>query len=105
MTPDDRTNLARLDGPRAGRVLRDDIFSDIAAKGVDGYCGIQLLRRKLADEVEFVTIMTFESWEAVKQFAGEDYERAYVPAKARAVLKRFDERAQHYEVRAQHTYT
>jgi hypothetical protein len=35
----------------------------------------------------------------VRTFAGQDYELAVVPPKARAVLKRFDERSQHYEVR------
>ena len=50
-------------------------------------------------EVEFVTIMWFASWDAVRQFAGEDYERAYVPPAAREVLARFDERSQHYEIK------
>jgi hypothetical protein len=83
-------------------LLREEIFPSIQAKGVAGYSGIQLLRRPLeADEVEFLTIMWFDSWEAVKQFAGDDYERAYVPPKAREVLSRFDERSLHYEVREQ----
>ena len=43
--------------------------------------------------------MWFQSWEAVKAFAGEDWERSVVPPAARAVLARFDEGAQHYEVR------
>jgi hypothetical protein len=82
------------------RRLKQDIFPGIADKNVSGYRGIQLLRRPLGDgEVEFVTIMRFDSWEAVKRFAGEDYERAYVPLKAREVLVRFDERSQHYEVK------
>jgi heme-degrading monooxygenase HmoA len=81
-------------------LLRTEIFPGIAAKGVAGYRGIQLLRRPLPpDEVEFITLMWFDSWEAVRRFGGEDYERAYVPAKAREVLARFDERSQHYEVR------
>lgn len=81
------------------RLLKEEIFPGIAAKNVAGYRGIELLRRPLATEVEFITIMWFESWDAVKQFAGEDYETAYVPAKAREVLARFDERSQHYEVK------
>ena len=81
------------------RLLNENIFPGIAAKQVAGYTGIQLLRRPLDQEVEFLTIMWFDSWEAVKQFAGEDYERAYVPPHARAVLARFDARAQHYELR------
>ena len=80
-------------------LLKTEIFSGIAAKGVDGYRGIRLLRRVRDKEVEFITMMEFDSWEAVKQFAGEDCERAYVPPKAREVLAHFDERSQHYEIR------
>ena len=82
------------------RLLKEEIFPGIAAKDVAGYRGIQLLRRPLGgEEVEFVTIMRFDSWDAVKRFSGEDYERAYVPPKAREVLARFDERSQHYEIK------
>jgi heme-degrading monooxygenase HmoA len=81
-------------------LLCQEIFPGIAAKEVPGYRGIELLRRALPDgEVEFVTLMRFDSWEAVRRFAGEDFERAYVPAAARTVLARFDERSQHYELR------
>ena len=81
-------------------LLKQEIFSGIAEKKVSGYKGIQLFRRPLNnDEVEFVTIMQFDSWDAVKEFAGEDYERAYVPAAAQEVLARFDVRSQHYEIR------
>lgn len=57
-----------------------------------------LFRRRLNDEVEFVTIMWFDSIEAVQAFAGDDYETAVVPPKARALLSRYDTHAQHYEV-------
>jgi len=80
-------------------LLRAEIFPGIAAKQVAGYRGIELLRRPLADEVEFITLMRFDSLDAVKNFVGEDYERAYVPEKARAVLARFDAKSQHYESR------
>lgn len=81
-------------------LLRTEIFPGIAAKGVPGYRGIELLRRPLPDgDVEFVTIMTFDTLDAVRAFAGEDYESAYVPASAREVLARFDSRSAHYEVR------
>jgi antibiotic biosynthesis monooxygenase (ABM) superfamily enzyme len=81
------------------RLLREEIFPGIAAKEVEGYQGIELLRRPQGQEVEFVTIMWFDSIEAVASFAGEDYETAYVPPAARRVLARFDERSQHYELR------
>jgi heme-degrading monooxygenase HmoA len=86
-------------------LLKKEIFPGIAAKNVSGYRGIQLFRRPIQDdEVEFITIMWFDSWEAVRQFAGEEYERAYVPSKAREVLARYDERSQHYEIRERLEY-
>jgi len=84
--------------------LKTEIFPGIAAKNVAGYRGIQLFRHPVGDEVEFITIMWFDSWDAVKQFAGDDYERAYVPPKARQVLAHFDERSQHYEIRERLDY-
>jgi heme-degrading monooxygenase HmoA len=85
-------------------LLKSEVFPGIEKKSVEGYRSIQLFRRTLDDEVEFVTIMWFDSWDSVKQFAGEDYEEAYVPPKAREVLSRFDERSLHYEVREQILY-
>ena len=86
-------------------LLKQEIFPGIAAKKVKGYKEIQLFRRPGANnEIEFITIMWFDSWEAVKAFAGEDYERAYVPPKAREVLARFDERSQHYEIKERLVY-
>ena len=79
-------------------LLKEEVFVGIEQKNVKGYKGIRLLRRELEDETEFTTIMQFESIEDVKQFAGEDYETAYVPAKARLILKRFDPKSVHCEV-------
>lgn len=80
-------------------LLREEIFVGIQDKDIKGFRSIQLLRRDLGEEVEFVTIMKFDSLASVKLFAGEDYEAAVVPPKARAVLSRFDQRSQHYDVR------
>jgi antibiotic biosynthesis monooxygenase (ABM) superfamily enzyme len=80
-------------------LLKEEIFTGIQGRKISGYVGIQLLRRAMGEEVEFITIMWFETLEAVKIFAGEDYEAAVVPPKARAILSHFDQRSQHYEVR------
>ena len=80
-------------------LLKSEIFVGISNRKIPGYKGIQLLRRNIETEVEFITIMWFESIESVKLFAGEDYEKAYVPEKAQAILSRFDKRSQHYDVR------
>lgn len=79
-------------------LLREEIFPAIQSRAIPGYCGIQLLRRELGEETEFITIMWFDSLDAVRAFAGEQYDLAVVPPKARAVLARFDERSQHYQV-------
>jgi heme-degrading monooxygenase HmoA len=87
------------------KLLKEEIFPGIADKKVAGYKGIQLFRRPIDDgEVEFITLMWFDSWDAVKRFAGEEYERAYVPPAAREVLERFDERSQHYEIKERLEY-
>jgi heme-degrading monooxygenase HmoA len=80
-------------------LLKGEIFAGINNRGIQGYRGIQLLRRDGPDEVEFVTLMRFDSFDAVRRFAGEDFEAAVVPPKARALLERFDERSSHYEIR------
>jgi heme-degrading monooxygenase HmoA len=80
-------------------LLKTDIFPGIAARSIQGYQGVRLFRRLVGEEVEFIVLMKFESLEAVKQFAGEDYEHAYVPPKAQELLSRFDDRSQHYEIR------
>ena len=68
---------------------------------IDGFLGYELLRADGDDgETEFVTVTYFESLEAVRAFAGEDYAAAVVPPEARALLTRFDERSRHYEVLA-----
>ena len=79
-------------------LLRTEIFVGIAQRSIEGYRGIHLLRRDVDDGVEFVTIMWFDSLDAVRAFAGEDYEVAVVPPKARELLSKFDDRSAHYQV-------
>jgi heme-degrading monooxygenase HmoA len=79
-------------------LLKDEIFVGILDREIPGFIDIQMLRRSLETEVEFVTIMRFESLDAVIEFAGDDYEACVVPPSARAVLAHFDQRSQHYEI-------
>lgn len=85
-------------------LLKAEVIKGIEGKNIPGFWGIDVLRRPLEDEVEFITIMDFDTLDSVKAFVGEDHEAAYVPDEARAVLKRFDERSQHYDVREQRSY-
>jgi heme-degrading monooxygenase HmoA len=81
------------------RLLREEIAVGIGQRLVEGYHGMELNRREIDGEVEFLTLMRFDSIAAIRAFAGADYEVAVVPPKARALLKRFDARSQHYEAR------
>jgi hypothetical protein len=77
-------------------LLRTEILPGIHR--VSGYHGAHLLRRDVPEGVEFVTLTLFESLDAVRAFAGDDYEIAVVPLPARAFLTRFDRRSVHYDV-------
>jgi heme-degrading monooxygenase HmoA len=86
-------------------LLKTEIFPGIEKKNVAGYKSIQLLRRPRGNEIEFITIMTFESIEAVNAFVGnDDYSTSYVPAKARELLSHFDATAQHYDIKEHLVY-
>jgi|SRR5437899_4883297 len=76
--------------------LKSDVLPGI--KEVRGYLCSYILRRSSGDEVEFVTVLLWESRDALRAFAGPDYELAIVPAGRRRFLLHYDERAAHYEV-------
>ncbi len=83
------------------QLLLEEIGPGIADRQIEGFQGMQVLRHVVdSREVEFTTIMWFESLEAVKAFAGEDHEQSVVPPRAQLLLSRFDQRSRHAEVRA-----
>jgi antibiotic biosynthesis monooxygenase (ABM) superfamily enzyme len=86
------------------QLLHDEVFPGIETKNIPGYRSIELWRRDLGDEVEFSTVMTFDSLQNVIDFQGEDYQRSYVPDAAREVLKRWDDSSSHYETRETRSY-
>jgi heme-degrading monooxygenase HmoA len=65
-----------------------------------GFNGLYLLRRREAEEIEFLVLTLWDSMDAVRAFAGEQPDLAVVEPEARAALVRFDERVHHYEVLA-----
>ena len=79
-------------------LLINEIFPSIKSRNIKGYRKISLLKRSLEHEVEFITIMIFDNLNAVKDFAGEEFEKSYVPQKAQEVLSRHDKFSQHYEI-------
>jgi len=69
---------------------------------VRGYEGSYLLRKEADGEVEFITILLWESVEALKAFTGPDYEASVIPEERRKFLTRHDAKAAHYEVVSVH---
>jgi len=78
-------------------MLHRKIFPEIEAKEIQGYHCVELFRRDLDNEAEFMTIMTFDSLEDVIELHGKDYEKCYMPDIAQKVLKRWDKVAIHFE--------
>ncbi len=78
-------------------LLRNEIFPSIAARGITGYRGAELFILEDGDEVEFVTLLRFDSMEAVKEFAGADEGKPVIYPKAEALIARM-ERARHYRI-------
>lgn len=79
------------------QLLRGEVLPGIDR--IEGFQGAQVLRRDAGDEVEFVTLTFFDSLDAVRAFAGEDYEVAVVLPEAQQLLAHYDARSAHYEVR------
>ncbi|MGF1626549.1 MAG: antibiotic biosynthesis monooxygenase [Alphaproteobacteria bacterium] len=89
------TSVERADAFEA--VLRSEILPDIAARNIDGLRGVRLLRHPVeGEEVAFMAILQFDSWEAIRDFAGGDIEAPYLPEPARSMLTRSDARVRHY---------
>jgi len=79
-------------------MLRNEIFPSIAARNIKGYHGAELFIREDGDEIEFVTLLRFDSMDAVKEFAGTDEGKPVIYPKTEGLLTRMDDRSQHYRI-------
>jgi heme-degrading monooxygenase HmoA len=81
-------------------MLKPELLPGISRK--KGYRGSYLLRRDAGAEVEFITILLWDSLDDVRAIAGADYEAAVVPEERRRYLSRWDDRAAHFDVATTH---
>ena len=88
----------RADANAYEEMLRDEIFPSIAARNIRGYRSAELFINEGAEKVEFVTLLRFDSMDAVKEFAGTDEGKPVIYPKAEALLTRMDERSRHYRI-------
>jgi antibiotic biosynthesis monooxygenase (ABM) superfamily enzyme len=75
--------------------LLDSLFPSM--REIDGFLDADVLQRRDGDEVAFVTLTRFDSLDAIRAFAGDDYELPVLEPEALALLSRYDERAAHFE--------
>lgn len=81
-------------------MLKPELLPGISK--VKGYRGSYLLRREMGAEVEFITIMLWDSIDAIRAVAGADYEIAVIPQERRKYLSRYDAKSSHYEIASVH---
>ena len=79
-------------------LLTNEIVPEIESRRIKGFRKMQMMRRDLGNEVEFATLMWWDSADAIREFVGRDIERAHMPSAARAILSRWDERVAQYEI-------
>lgn len=79
--------------------MRNEEWPAIFARNIKGLREIECLRLVRPGHTEFKTVMRFDSLDSVREFAGEDYTKAVLQPRARELLRRFDARAEHFEIR------
>jgi antibiotic biosynthesis monooxygenase (ABM) superfamily enzyme len=81
------------------KLLREEVLLEIAQRSIPGYKGAELfVRDGENDEVEFITLLRFEHLDAVRTFAGKEYETPVIPPECKKLLKRHSECSRHYRV-------
>src|SRR5687768_12932434 len=91
------TGLARLDCEEA---YQDHLIAETfpSIRQIEGFVDASILKRPVANGVEFLIVTRWKSMEAILKFAGADAEAAVVPVKVRKMMVEFDARVRHYEV-------
>ena len=80
-------------------MLINEVFPEVKRKGVEGLEKVSISTMEKGNEIEFFLVLQFDSLDSVKLFAGENYEKAYIPDNAKRVLSKYDETAQHFTLK------
>jgi heme-degrading monooxygenase HmoA len=81
-------------------MLKPELLPNVSK--VKGYRGSYLLRREVGNEIEFVTIMLWDSIDAIRAVTGADYQTAVIPEERRKYLSHYDVTSTHYEIASIH---
>ena len=81
------------------KLLREEVLLEIAKRAIPGYKGAEIFIREAEnDEMEFITLLRFETIDAVKAFAGKTYETPVIPPESKKLLQRHSEKSRHYRI-------
>lgn len=90
---------SRENASKYEKLLREEVLLEIAKRSIPGYKGAEIfIRESENDETEFITLLRFDTLEAVKAFAGKSYEMPVIPPECKKLLKRHSEKSRHYEI-------
>ena len=111
-TPETKAKIARIwrgwtsieDAEKLELTLRNEAIPSIEKNKPKGLKGIQLLTLQSGNEVMFTTIMYFDSLEAVKAFAGNEYSKAHIDPAVKPLLKRYDQVVEHHTMKELKTW-
>jgi antibiotic biosynthesis monooxygenase (ABM) superfamily enzyme len=77
------------------RFLLVELFPSMRA--IPGFLSADVLHRPEGLEMAFVVLTRFGSLDAIRAFAGDEYETAIIEPRARELLSRYDDRAVLFE--------
>ena len=81
------------------KLLREEVLLEIAKRSIPGYKGAEIFIREAENnEVEFITLLRFETLEGAKIFAGKNYETPVIPPECKKLLKRHSEKSRLYRI-------
>jgi len=76
--------------------LRNKTFPELAR--IDGFVRASILRRSTREGTEFLVVTTWQSFEAIRRFAGESVNTAVVPPEVQEMMLKYDREVTHYEI-------
>ena len=102
--PQPRKVIARMWHGRVLTTKADEYYPYLKEAGIDkikaieGNLGAQVMRRDNGKETEFLVISYWESTDAIKKFAGEDFEKTHFLPKDPQYLLELEPKVKHFEV-------
>ena len=90
---------SRENAEKYEKLLREEVLLEIAKRSIPGYKGAEIFIHDAEnDEVEFITLLRFETLDGVKTFAGKNYKAPVIPPECKKLLKRHSEKSRHYQI-------